>query len=186
MRQLVCKLLAILFLTSAAFSAAPVKDDKPTSTVDSIRKALLSLPYYSVFDYIEFKLDGRTVTLLGAVTRPALKSDAEAVVHHVKGVEEVVNNIEVLPLSTADDRIRRAVYQTVFSQDGLSRYSLGANPSIHIIVKNGNVTLKGIVDNQGDKNLAGIQARSVGGTFAVKNELRVAPRTEDNSKKRTE
>ena len=162
---------AVFSLTILLF--APLQAGEKKSTVEEVRSALLSLPYYGVFDYLEFKLEGRTVTLVGEVTRPTLKSDAEAAVHRVKGVE-VVNKIEVLPLSNFDDRIRRAVYRSVYAQTGLTRYGLGANPSIHIIVKNGNVTLKGVVDNQGDKNLAGIQARNVSGTFAVNNELIVA------------
>ncbi|RPI23046.1 MAG: BON domain-containing protein [Acidobacteria bacterium] len=142
-------------------------------TIDKVRSALVKLPYYSVYDHLAYKLEGRTVTLMGAVTRPTLKKDAEAVVGDVKGVEEVVNNIKVLPLSSADDQIRRAVYRAVYSRGGLEKYALGANPSIHIIVENGNVTLEGVVANETDKNLAGIQARGVGGTFTFKNNLRV-------------
>ncbi len=141
--------------------------------IENIRSALITLPYYGVFDYLEFSVQGRTVTLTGYATRPTLKKDAEAAVHDVKGVEEVVNKIEVLPLSPADDRIRRALYRSIYGAPSLQRYGVGANPPIHIIVRNGNVSLHGIVSNEMDKNIAGIQARSVGGTFSVKNNLQV-------------
>jgi hyperosmotically inducible protein len=109
------------------------------------------------------------------VVRPTLKSDAENVVKNIEGVGKVVNNIEVLPLSPMDNQIRRAVYRAIFSEPGLSRYAESAVPSIHIIVKNGNVTLVGIVDNQGDKDLANIRAKGVSNVFSVTNNLVVTP-----------
>jgi hyperosmotically inducible protein len=136
---------------------------------------LILLPYYSVFDNLGFRVDGDTVTLEGQVVRPTLKSDAENVVKNIEGVGKVVNNIEVLPLSPMDNQIRRAVYRAIFSEPGLSRYAESAVPSIHIIVKNGNVTLVGIVDNQGDKDLANIRAKGVSNVFSVTNNLVVAP-----------
>jgi len=139
-----------------------------------VRHQLVMLPYYGVFDDLAFQVDGGTVTLLGAVTRPTLKSDAENVVKRVNGVSQVVNNIEVLPLSPNDDQIRRAEYRAIFGDPALSdRYGFRAVPSIHIIVKNGNVTLEGLVANQGDKNLIGIRAQGVPGAFAVANNLAV-------------
>ncbi|MCI0660215.1 MAG: BON domain-containing protein [Acidobacteria bacterium] len=138
-----------------------------------VRHELLMLPYYSVFDWLEFdvKSDG-TVILTGQVTRPTLKSDAENVVKGIEGVESVVNQIEVLPLSPNDDRLRRAVYRTLFNYNSpIFRYSLGAVPSIHIIVKNGHVTLKGEVGSKADADIANLKARSVPGVFSVKNEL---------------
>jgi osmotically-inducible protein OsmY len=105
------------------------------------------------------------------VTRPTLKSDAEGVVKNIDGVGRVVNNIEVLPLSPMDDQIRRAVYRTIFGEPGLSRYAESAVPSIHIIVKNGTVTLEGVVDGEGDKNLVNIRVNGVPNVFAVKNNL---------------
>jgi hyperosmotically inducible periplasmic protein len=143
--------------------------------VKEVRHELLMLPYYSVFDWLQFeaKPEG-TVTLMGQVTRPTLKSDAENVVKRIEGVERVDNQIEVLPLSPNDDRIRRAVYQALFNFGSpLYRYGMGAVPSIHIIVKNGQVTLKGRVSSQQDADLANIRARGVPGTFGVKNELEV-------------
>jgi osmotically-inducible protein OsmY len=140
-----------------------------------VRHELIMLPYYGIFDNLEFKVDGGTVTLLGQVTRPTLKSDAASVVKGVEGVEKVVNDIEVLPLSSADDRIRIAEYRAIYGQPALNRYALWAVPPIHIIVKNGNVTLVGAVASEGDKNIAGIQANGVSGVFSVTNHLRVEP-----------
>ncbi len=140
---------------------------------DAVRHELVMLPYYSVFDDFQFTVDNGTVTLAGDVTRPALKSDAENVVKRIPGVTKVVNNVKVLPLSSFDNRIRVAAYRSVFGYAGLYRYAMGANPSIHIIVDNGHVTLKGVVSNQGDKNLAYIRANGVPGVFSVTNELLV-------------
>ena len=123
------------------------------------------LPYYSVFDNLAFQVDGDTVTLLGQVTRPTLKSSARNVVKGIEGVEKVVNKIEVLPLSPADDRIRLATYRAIFGESALQRYGMSAVPSIHIIVNNGRVTLEGVVDNETDKNLANIRANGVPGVF---------------------
>jgi hyperosmotically inducible protein len=146
--------------------------------VKEVRHELLMLPYYSVFDWLQFEVRGDgNVVLRGQVTRPTLKSDAANVVKNIEGVTRVVNQIEVLPLSPNDDRIRRAVYRTLFNINSpLFRYGQGAVPSIHIIVKNGNVTLKGIVNNQSDANLANIRTNGVSGVFSVRNELTVGNR----------
>ena len=138
-----------------------------------VRHELVMLPYYSVFDNLAYRVDGSKVTLFGQVTRPTLKSDAENVVKKVEGVTSVDNEIEVLPVSPNDDQIRRAVYRAIFSRPNLDRYAMGAIPSIHIIVKNGNVTLVGVVDNDADRNVAGIAANGVPGVFKVTNELQV-------------
>ena len=139
-----------------------------------VRHQLVMLPWYSVFDNLAYQVDGDKVTLSGQVTRPVLKSDAEAAVKSIEGVASVVNNIEVLPLSPMDDQLRRALYRAIYGDAGLSRYSIQAVPSIHIIVKNGNVTLEGVVDNEADKNLAGLRANQVPNVFSVKNNLFVA------------
>src|SRR5258707_28154 len=139
-----------------------------------VRHQLVLLPWYSVFDNLAYRIDGDKVTLYGQVTRPVLKSDAEAAVKSIEGVASVVNNIEVLPLSPFDDQIRRALYRAIYGEAALSRYSIQAVPSIHIIVKNGNVTLEGVVDNETDKNLAGLRANGVPNVFSVKNNLVVA------------
>jgi hyperosmotically inducible protein len=141
--------------------------------VREVRHELVMLPYYGVFDNLEYKVDGYNVTLMGQVARPTLKSDAENVVKKIEGVEQVKNEIEVLPVSPNDDRIRRAVYRAIYGHTVLNRYALQAVPPIHIIVNNGNLTLVGVVASEGDKNIAGIQANSVSGVFSVKNELRV-------------
>ena len=155
----------------------PVWADKDKSPGDRIsrevRHELVTLPFYSVFDDLAYKVDGSTVTLYGAVSRPTLKSDAEREVKRIEGVEKVINNIEVLPLSPNDDRIRRDVYRAIYSQPGLDMYSLRAVPTIHIIVKNGNVTLTGAVGNQGDKTRAEIAAKGVPGVFSVTNNLQI-------------
>ncbi len=137
-----------------------------------VRHELLLLPYYGVFDNLAYQVepDG-TVTLLGQVTRPTLKSDAEAAVKRIEGVERVANQIEVLPVSPNDDQIRRAVYRALYGNEALSQYALQAVPPVHIIVKNGNVTLVGAVGSQMDKTIAGTQAKNVPGVFSVTNNL---------------
>jgi len=147
-----------------------------------VRHELIMLPYYGVFDNLVFRVDGRTVTLMGQVTNPTLKSDAERSVKRIEGVEKVVNNLEVLPPSPMDDRTRKAVYRAIYSYGPLFKYGNMAVPPIHIIVKNGRVTLEGVVDNETDKNLAGMRANQVPGTFQVTNNLRVV--NPGNSKKK--
>src|SRR5947208_1296039 len=137
-----------------------------------VRHELVMLPYYGVFDDLAFRVEGGTVTLLGQVTRPTLKSDAEGVTKRVEGVTQVVNNIEVLPLSPMDDQIRMAEYRAIFGDPALStRYGFRALPSIHILVKNGNVRLEGVVANKGDKDLINIRANGVPNVFSVTNDL---------------
>jgi hyperosmotically inducible periplasmic protein len=138
-----------------------------------VRHELVTLPYYGVFDNLAYKVDGGVVTLLGQVTRPTLKSDAEKVVKGIEGVTRVDNQIEVLPLSPADDQIRIATYRAIFGKPGLDRYAMQAVPPIHIIVANGKVTLEGVVSTEVDKNQAGVYANTVGGVFSVANNLRV-------------
>ena len=141
--------------------------------VKEVRHELLMLPYFGVFDYIAFKVDGYNVTLLGSVVRPTTKSDAENSVKHIEGVDKVDNQIEVLPPSPGDDRIRQRLFRAIYQYSALEKYELGTQKPIRIIVKNGRVTLEGVVDNEADKNLAGIRANSVSGTFSVTNNLQV-------------
>ena len=156
-------LAASLSLALAASSAAWCQDSRyPSSKAEGriareVRHELVTLPYYS------------------QVVLPVLKTDAERAVKGIEGVEKVVNNIEVLPLSPNDDRIRRAIYRAIYSQPGLDMYGLRAVPTIHIIVKNGNVTLAGAVGNQADKTRAEIAARGVSGAFSVTNDLLISP-----------
>ncbi|HEY3740653.1 MAG TPA: BON domain-containing protein [Bryobacteraceae bacterium] len=141
--------------------------------IKEVRHELVMLPYYNVFDNLAYRVDGSKVTLFGQVVRPTLKSDAEHAVKRIEGVTSVDNQIEVLPLSPNDQQIRMATYRAIYSRPQLQRYQLGAVPPIHIIVKNGNVTLEGVVDNEGDKTVAGIAAQGVPGSFKVTNNLQV-------------
>ena len=181
---------AVLFLVMAfgpgatgaqAGSIAP--QDKPVAPrgtakyeawlTKEVRHHLLMLPYYSVFDNLEYQVKGSTVTLYGQVVRASLKDDSEHAVKDIEGVEKVENKIEILPVSINDDRIRREVYRAVYSFPQLQKYSLGVVQPIHIIVKNGNVALEGVVINEGDKNIAYLQANGVPGVFSVTNHLQV-------------
>jgi hyperosmotically inducible periplasmic protein len=164
---------AALFALTAQYSAAADQKGKPDRITKEVRHELVMLPYYGVFDNLAYRVDGGTVTLFGQVTRPTLKSDAEKAVKSIEGVERVINNIEVLPLSPLDDRIRLAQYRAIYSTPGLDRYGLQAVPPIHIIVKNGNVTLEGVVATEADRNLAGIKAKAVPNVFSVENHLAV-------------
>jgi hyperosmotically inducible protein len=165
---------ALLALVSAAWARQGAPSPAATARITKeVRHELLMLPYFTVFDNIGYKVDGYNVTLVGQVTRPTLKSDSENVVKRIEGVEHVDNQIEVLPLSPNDDRIRRQVYRAIYGFPQLQKYAMGVQQPIRIIVKNGNVTLEGVVDNEGDKNVANIRARSVPGTFAVTNNLQV-------------
>ena len=140
-----------------------------------VRHELVMLPYYGVFDNLAYSVNGSQVTLYGQVTRPTLKSDAGNVVKRIEGVTSVNNQIQVLPLSDMDDRIRMAEYRAIYSEPSLNRYAMQAVPPIHIIVDNGKVTLVGVVGSQADKNLANIRANGVPGVFSVTNDLQVGP-----------
>jgi hyperosmotically inducible protein len=156
---------------------APGWADSPVTNpyiIHQVRHELLMLPFYGVFDNIEYKAVGNHVELLGQVVDPTTKYEAGNLVKEIKGVKSVTNKIQVLPLSSSDNYIRFAVYRAVFGEASLYRYAMGANPSIHIIVDNGNVTLVGVVANKMDKEIAGIAANSVPGVFSVTNSLRVS------------
>lgn len=134
---------------------------------------MLLLPYVTVFDNLAYQVNGYDVTLLGQVTRPVLKSDAENAVKHIEGVEHVNNQIEVLPTSPMDDQLRRKLFIAIYGYPSLEKYAMPVIKPIRIIVKNGHVTLEGVVDSQADKDTAGIRANSVSGVFSVQNNLRV-------------
>src|SRR5437868_14224453 len=138
-----------------------------------VRHELVMLPYYGVFDNLAYKVDGSTVTLMGQVTRPTLKSDAERVVKGIEGVERVVNNIEVLPLSPNDDRLRLAVYRAIYGDTTLNRYGLQAVPPIHITVKNGQVSPAAVLASEADRKVANNKASGVPGGFGGTINLRV-------------
>jgi hyperosmotically inducible periplasmic protein len=172
------KLVVVVALLSLATLGLTQDRDQPSAKAQEritkeVRHELLMLPYFGVFDNIAYRVDGFTVTLLGQVVRPTLKSDAENVVKHIEGVEKVDNQIEVLPLSPMDNRLRIALYRAIYGYPSLEKYALGVQKPIRIIVKNGNVALEGVVDNDGDKDVAGIRANSVSGIFSVTNNLQV-------------
>jgi hyperosmotically inducible periplasmic protein len=151
-------------------ASEPKSDEK---LMKEVRHHLVMLPYFSVFDNLAYSVENGVVTLHGQVVQPTLKSDAEATVKDIGGVETVVNQIEVLPLSSNDDRLRRALFRSIYGFAPLQRYSVQAVPPIHIIVKHGHVTLVGVVATEGDRNFAGIRANSVAGVFSVQNDLQV-------------
>jgi osmotically-inducible protein OsmY len=165
----------ILAGASQTQSSQPESNQTNTQVLLSkeIRHELLTLPHYSLFDWIEFEVNSKgIVTLRGQVIGPTLRADAENAVKTIEGVTGVVNQIENLPPSPSDDKIRRAAYRVIYAEDGpLFHYALNAVPSIHIIVKNGNLTLKGVVYSQSDSDVANFEARSVPGVSNVKNEL---------------
>ncbi len=195
MKKSLLVLLALPLIFSMAALASPaIQDNQPTGVLNQksidriykeVRHELVMLPYYGVFDNLAYKVDpDGTVTLLGQVSRPTLKSDAENSIKRIEGVEKVVNNIEVLPTSPNDDRIRRAAYRAIYSNDVLSQYQMRAVPPIHIIVNNGKLTLEGVVARQMDKQVAGIQANSVPGAFSVTNNLAVEEQEKKEDKKK--
>jgi hyperosmotically inducible protein len=178
---------AMISLVPAALAAA--EKDKSSAHMDpymtgpanegdlvkEVRHNLLMLPYYGVFDDLGFSVDGNTVTLTGQVNDPTLKNDAGNAVKKLKDVGNVVNNIEVLPLSPADNTVRVAAYRAIYNDPSLSvRYAYRAAPPIHIIVKNGNLRLEGVVANQMDKDLINVRVHSVAGAFTIQNDLQVS------------
>jgi hyperosmotically inducible protein len=145
-----------------------------------VRHQLLMLPYYGVFDNLAYSIDGGRVTLYGQVVRPSTRSDAERAVARIAGVAQVVNQIQVLPLSRFDDSIRARTYSAIARTSGLQRELAGANPSLHIIVDRGHITLTGVVSTKMDKQLAYFAARGVSGAFSVTNHLQVEGEGEAN------
>ena len=139
-----------------------------------VRHELVMLPYLDVFDNLAYKVDGYNVALFGQVTNPTVKSNAENAVKKIEGVEKVENQIEVLPVSPMDDGLRRRLFVAIYGYAPLQRYALPTIKPIRIIVKNGHLTLEGVVDSQGDKNIANIRANGVPGVFSVTNNLVVA------------
>src|ERR1700754_4703227 len=173
----VIALVAALVVAASVAAAAPSDQMSERAAFEQlakkVRKELVTLPWYGVFDNLAYEIDGSTVTLHGQVVQPSTRKDAERRVAKLKGVERVVNNIEVLPLSPFDDDIRARTYRALFGWNSpLFRYGRGVNPSIHIIVNNGRVALEGVVSNEGDRRLAYILANGVSGVFAVTNNLR--------------
>jgi hyperosmotically inducible periplasmic protein len=176
-------LLGIGLIAGGSSVWASTKKDKPKVAAErnpaqeaqrlqrEVRHELLMLPYYSVFDFLFFKVEGNRVELSGYVTRPTLKKEAENVVKDIEGVQDVVNKIVELPASPNDDRLRLALFRAIYGHDALQTYAVRALPPIHIIVNNGNVTLEGVVAREMEKNIANLQANGVPGIFSVTNRL---------------
>jgi hyperosmotically inducible protein len=185
--------LALTIFSMTALASPAIQDNQMTGAlsqkgydriVKEVRHELVMLPFYGVFDNLAYKVDpDGTVTLMGQTVRPTLKSDAENVVKRIEGVTKVVNNIDVLPPSPDDDRIRLAAYRAIYGDPALSLYQVRAVPPIHIIVKNGHITLEGAVAREMDKTIAGMRANSVPGAFSVTNNL-VVDEPENNKKKK--
>jgi len=194
--QLLALAVAMTAVVSMRPAAAQTRDERADTVRSEIRKELLQLPYYSVFDFLAFKYDRGTAVLMGYAYAPALKEDAERAVKRVAGVDTVQDNVEQLPRSQMDDQTRWREYYAIYSDPFLSKYAPGAamlwghrhrfggfagiwgdgfepagNYPIHIIVKNGRVSLMGVVDSDSDRTIAEMKARGVPGTFEVKNEL---------------
>ena len=176
-------LALVLGLSTAAYSQKldhpQTREERQTSLLkEEVRHQLVMMPYFSVFDWLEAEVSPNgTVTLMGEVTQPTLKSEAEARIKRLESATSVVNKIEVLPLSNNDDQIRSAVYRAIYMNDSpLFKYAMRSVGPIHIIVKNGHVTLRGVVANDGDKQLAYMAANGVPGVFSVENQLKVEQR----------
>jgi hyperosmotically inducible periplasmic protein len=200
LRALVALALPVIFCASSLHAQQP-SQDAVLNLANKVRKEILTLSNYGVFDHISFNIGasekGYAVTLKGYASRPTLKSSAENVVKKIEGVDKIVNEIETLPTSRQDEDIRLAAYLRIYGNNVLSRYNPnrgaplygsamswrrvqmmgisndpppGAHP-ISIVVKNGNIILEGVVDNEGDKNIAGIVANGVSGAFSVTNNL---------------
>lgn len=174
-KALLWNLMAVLAvgLASATTQSSAGAAREQERITHEVRHELVMIPQLTIFDNLAYKVDGHTVTLIGQVKNPVIKDSAESAVKGIEGVEKVDNQIEVLPLSPNDDRIRLRVAHAIFNDSRLFRYSLGALPPIHIIVNRGHVTLEGVVDSQTDKNVAGIRTNGVSGVFSVANNLRV-------------
>lgn len=176
---LLCAALALPLGAGVNVAALPLPADATGETAlqQSIRQALVELPYYGVFDNLEYTVSpgahGAIVRLSGAVTHPRLQHDAGTVIRRIDGIQQVENRIQVLPLSPADERIRLAEYRAIYGYPALQHYALEAVPPIHIVVANGRLILAGSVASAGDKELVGARARSVAEVLGVENELRV-------------
>ena len=179
-------LISAVSFMPAVVAASDAVVQTPGSRLErEVRHELVMLPYYGVFDNLAYKVDpDGTVTLLGQVSNPSLKPDAEKAVKRIEGVEKVVNNVEVLPTSIGDDRIRRAAYRSIYGNSALAPYQMRAVLPIHIIVDKGHITLEGVVARQMEKQIAGMQANSIPGVFSVTNNLAVEePEKKEDKKK---
>jgi hyperosmotically inducible protein len=169
--------LLVIVLAIACLPVSAQQREVSPKAVERIQKEvrheLIMLPYLDVFDNLAYKVDGYNVALFGQVTNPTVRSDAENAVKKIEGVEKVDNQIEVLPVSPMDDGLRRLLFRAIYGYAPLQKYALPTIKPIRIIVKNGHVTLEGVVDSQGDKNIANLRANGVSGVFSVTNNLAV-------------
>jgi len=172
-KRMVAIMASLAIMTATAFVASAQQNTDDARTGNKVRKELVTLPYYGVFDNLAYKVDGSTVTLYGQVVDAVTRKDAERRVKKIEGIDRVVNNIQVLPVGGFDNTIRVRTYRTLARTGSLYRYFLGSNPSIHIIVNRGHLALEGVVSNRTDSQLAYITARSIPGVFSVTNNLRV-------------
>jgi hyperosmotically inducible periplasmic protein len=170
--------VAMLLVSAMAYAQTPPGTSAPQREEETrnalfraVRHQLLQLPFYSVFDYVDFSIDGDKVTLTGQVQRPTLKTHAEAAVKSLEGVGSVVNNIETVPASASDHELGRNIYRAIYEDAILQKYAVEPIPSIHIIVKNGYVTLEGAVNSEADKTLAGGLAGKVANSTGLRNNL---------------
>jgi len=174
---------AVILASASAVAARPQphSDSRQTASqtedtarmYQQVRHQLVMLPWLSVFDNVEFKIEGDRVTVMGQVLTPALKDEATEAAKKVEGVVRVENQIKILPPSPMDERLRWQELRSIYSYPALQRYGLGTLPGIHIIVDGGHVTLDGVVDSQADKDAANVRANLVSGVFSVTNNLRV-------------
>ncbi len=169
------KLLVVAMVMAASLLSAQAQRVVPSQAVERIKREvrheILLLPFYDVFDNITYSVSDYTVTLMGQVTNPTLKSEAESAVKHIEGVDNVINKIEVLPTSSMDDGLRIKLYRAIYEFPSMEKYAMPVIKPIRIIVNNGNVTLEGVVDSENDKNVASIRANGVSGVFSVTNNL---------------
>lgn len=172
-RFLPCLMVVVFPALTLWAQQRPVSERAVQNIQKEVRHELVMLPYLSVFDNLEYKVDGNRVTLLGQVVNPVTKTQAEKAVKGIEGVEQVDNKIEVLPVSPNDDRLRRELFRAIYGYPPLEKYALGTIKPIRIIVKNGHATLEGVVDSQADKDMAGLRANGVPGLFSVTNNLQV-------------
>ena len=161
---------ALLLASSLNLWAATPEDN--ARIAEQVRKQIVKLPYYSIFDNVQFEFHDGVVELSGDVYRPVMKKMVEKAAQRVEGVDSVTNNIEILPLSSYDDRIRVALMRQLYRNPVFTRHSIQAVPPVHIVVKNGNVTLEGVVNSELEKNVAFHVANGIHGVFSVTNNLR--------------
>jgi hyperosmotically inducible periplasmic protein len=180
-RKIIASLFALLILAVSGNALAAKRQQPPPRDsanyeawlTKEVHHELVLLPFYSVFDNLEYKVEGSKVTLMGQVVQPVVKDDAESAVKHIEGVTAVDDQIKVLPLSPMDNQIRRAEYRAIYAYPSLQVYALRSVAPIHIIVDNGHVTLEGVVATQADKDTANVVANTVPNVFSVTNNLRV-------------